>query len=83
MPADLSEFVALSQPKKKQCPLSGVLEVLPADEAAMLRAALAEDVRTITTSAVIKWLERRDMAANVSQVTSHRRGTCSCAGECP
>ena len=79
MPVDLSEFAKLSQPKKRLCPVGSALDALPADEAEMLRAALAEDVRVITTSAIITWLKRRDLEANVSAVTSHRRATCTCA----
>jgi hypothetical protein len=76
---DLSEFQALSKPRKPLCAVGAALGALPADEAGALRAALAEDVRIITTSAIITWLARRDQSANVSAVTSHRRGTCTCA----
>jgi hypothetical protein len=77
---DLSEFEALSQRKRRRlCQIATALDGLPADEADLLRAALMEDIRTITTGAIIKWLERRDRTVNVSAVTSHRRGTCACA----
>jgi hypothetical protein len=78
---NLSEFEALSRPKKRLCPLAGALDALPADESGQLAAALREDVRVITTSAIITWLGRRGHQANVSAVTSHRRGTCSCADD--
>jgi hypothetical protein len=75
---NLSEFEALSRPKRPRCPIGEALSVLPEDEAAQLVAAVATDRHVITASAVVTWLKRRDLSANVSAVTSHRRDTCTC-----
>lgn len=78
---DLSEFVKLSKPRKPPCQIGRALDGLPADEAGLLRAALAEDPRVITQGAIVTWVERRGMTTNTSAVRSHRAGTCTCAND--
>jgi hypothetical protein len=76
---DLSEFEQLSNPKKRPCLIGAGLEGVAADEAAALTAALEADKRMITPGAIVKWLERRGLAANTSSVIHHREGRCTCA----
>jgi hypothetical protein len=76
---DLSEFKALSKPKKPPCQIGQALKALGGGEADLLRAALAEDRRIITPGAIVTWLERRSVSTNTSAVRSHRDGTCTCA----
>lgn len=76
---DLSEFLKLSRPeKKKTCLVGAALDALPEDERAALVAALQTDA--VTPSAIAKWLAARELKANLSAVSHHRRGTCVCHG---
>lgn len=75
---DLSEFYALSRPKKPPCQIGFVLEQLAPDQAEQLRAALATDGGIITAASIVAWLAKRDHESNPSRVTNHRRGVCSC-----
>lgn len=80
---DLSEFEALSQPKKRPCSLgliiAGELEpALSPDDLAKLDAALATDQGIITNAAIAKWLEGRGHSLHSQRVLTHRKGTCRC-----
>lgn len=81
MSVDLSEFVALSRPKKKQCSIGEVLKALPAGDREKLAAALAQDNSVITAAAVIAWCSARGhTGVNSSTIVHHRAGSCSCRG---
>lgn len=77
---DLSEFEALSEPRRPPCKVGRILEDLPDAERKQLEAALSQDTGIITNAAILKWLERRDLdGLSSSAATSHRKGTCTCA----
>jgi hypothetical protein len=78
---DLSEFEKLSRPKKPLCRVGAALVALPDEEAVLLRAALEEDQRILTGSAIVTWLARRGLDANQQSVGAHRRGCCTCADD--
>lgn len=75
---DLSEFINLSQnSKRKPCVVAQALATLSDVDCEGLKQAVdASDI--ITAGAIVEWLKRRELRANVSAVTSHRRGTCTC-----
>lgn len=75
---DLSEFFALSRPKRRPCPLGFVFGTLDDAEAASLKAALDTDVSIITAAAVVDWLARRNHDVTFAAVTNHRKRRCSC-----
>lgn len=75
---DLSEFLALSKPKKPRCRVAVVLGELQAPENEKLEAALATDQGVIPNVAVSKWLEARGHDVGWQNVLSHRAGRCSC-----
>ncbi len=75
---DLSDFLALSKPKRKLCPIGAALGELDATAGAQLQAACAQDIGIITGSAIGQWLKARGIEANPNQIASHRRGTCTC-----
>jgi hypothetical protein len=75
---DLSEFEALSKPRKPPCQVGAALAALEAKQAAQLRAAC--EAPAITVAGIRTWLEQRGHAASVSGITSHRRRTCTCHG---
>lgn len=80
---DLSEFEALSQPKKPPCTmgliLAGELDPkLSPEDVAKLEAAMATDMGVITNAAIAKWLESRGHSLHSQRVLTHRKGTCRC-----
>lgn len=79
---DLSEFVAMSAPKKLKCQVGMVLDgekpALTVGESDQLRAALATDKGIITNAAVSAWLEKRGHEVNYQRIANHRNGKCSC-----
>lgn len=76
---DLSEFVALSKTKRLRCGVACVLDQLPEEDAAKLRAAL-RDVAGIKHTAIVAWLGQRDIKLRSQTVSRHRHGECSCDG---
>lgn len=81
MEPDLSEFVALSRPKRTTCKVALVAEKLTeADAAALLAAIIAsgDGSAPVTVGAVIEWCKQRghDLAQN--SIIHHRSGRCSC-----
>lgn len=75
---DLTEFIALSKPKKPLCVLGRAIpELKPADRAA-LEAALAQDKGIITNAAIRLWLAARGHEVKVQSIVSHRAGSCTC-----
>lgn len=80
MSVDLTEFEALSGPRKRTvCRVGQAMAGMDADARAQLVAACATPNAQIGSGAISKWLERRDFMVSVNQVTSHRRNQCSCA----
>jgi hypothetical protein len=75
---DLSEFEALSKPKRPPCAVGVALSTLEKAEAAKLMAACDRPMSTITNAAIQKWLKARGHETTVQLVTSHRKATCSC-----
>lgn len=76
---DLSEFLALSRPKRQPCQIAGARDKLDNDEqAAQLDAALATDKGIIPGPAIRQWLAARGLDVSESAVSSHRRGVCAC-----
>ena len=75
---DLSEFEALSRPKKRACPIAKAIEELAKTEREQLIAALAVQNHEIGAGAIEAWLKRRGHVCNTQRVMSHRKGTCSC-----
>lgn len=77
---DLSEFAALSRPKKPPCQVGVARAALRLDsERAQLDAACAEHRNVITAGAIAAWLDLRGQQVNASAVTAHRKNTCTCA----
>lgn len=76
--ADLTEFLTLSQPKRRACPIGHALPDLPDADRAALEAALATDQGVITNIAIVHWLKARNITASVGSVVSHRKLTCKC-----
>lgn len=75
---DVSEFLALSHPKTTHCPMKNAIEKLSSKERRELHAALAHDSGIITNVAISLWLADRGLTCKWQNVTSHRKGTCSC-----
>ena len=79
---DLSEFEALSRPQKKACSIGKALDSMgpKTDDGVKLTAACARASDEITNAAIRDWLTARGIdGIHVNQVSSHRKGTCSCA----
>jgi hypothetical protein len=75
---DLGEFLKLSRPKRKPCPLGIASALLDDAEREQLIAACALDPGVITNAAIIQWLAGRGHGTSSSALTSHRRNTCTC-----
>lgn len=80
---DLTEFFALSKPKKPPCQLGLILSgdltpKLSEEELTQLNAALETDRGVITAGAVQGWLEARGHKVNPTRISNHRRGVCTC-----
>lgn len=78
---DLSEFEVLSNPRKAPCQIGVARDGLDTEEAVKLDAALDADKGQITAGAIQQWLKARGHAVSNPAVTSHRKGTCSCASD--
>lgn len=80
---DLTEFYALSKPKKPPCQIGLILAgefspKLKPQECEQLRAALDTDAGIITASAIVQWLKARGIETNTNRVSNHRRRVCTC-----
>lgn len=80
---DLSDFYALSKPKRPPCQIGLILAdefspKLDAEQKVQLEAALETDVGIITGAAIVAWLKDRGIDCNATRISNHRRGTCSC-----
>jgi hypothetical protein len=75
---DLSEFVALSRPKRMKCGVYHALQGRKPSERRQLEAALVADAATIKHSAIEAWLAARDVKLSAYAINRHRRGACSC-----
>jgi hypothetical protein len=79
--ADLSEFEALSKPRKPPCAVCKVLEgrspAVSGEDLESLKAALATEQNVITNAAIAKWLAVRGHQVHSQRVLSHRKGLCS------
>jgi hypothetical protein len=73
---DLSEFVSLSNPKRRSCRVCTARENLAPDDRAAVDAALAHDKHHINSGAIAKWFAKRGHEVNASAVAHHRAGTC-------
>lgn len=78
MSTDLSEFLGLSHPRRRECGVGLALTQLPEADAKALQGALDTSTGIITNQAVALWLERRGFAESYQRVASHRRGSCTC-----
>lgn len=76
MSVDLSEFVALSKPRRVECTMSKALRELKPAKRAQLTAALAED--GITNAAISAWLAQHEIKVTAPTVSRHRRKDCAC-----
>lgn len=74
---DLSEFLALSQPKKPACSVCTARAQLSKQEQASLDAACKTHVQRITNKAIVYWLEKRGHKVVWQMVLHHRQGNCS------
>ena len=73
---DLSEFAAFCGTKRQRCGIALALEALAPEDAAKLRAALAEP--GITGAGISRWLIAKKHRIGPQVVTRHRSGECSC-----
>jgi hypothetical protein len=73
---DLSEFLALQRKKGPRCGMSVALAALSPEDAALVRAALAEP--GIQSKAIMRWLAERGQTVSGDAVGRHRRGDCAC-----
>ena len=77
MTADLTEFEALSAPRRTECTVKKLLADLDGQELADFKAAL--DAPHITHAAISQWLKNRGHQLSGHTVGRHRKGACSCA----
>jgi hypothetical protein len=77
---DLSEFIALSKPRRLQCAFGRVLadNTLNAADRASLDAALNAPTAQIPHTAIARWLQGRGIRVSDFTVGRHRRHECSC-----
>lgn len=77
---DLSEFVALSNSKKRRrCGVAVIADELsPEDAEKLFAACAAADGSSITVSAVIEWCKQHGHDISQNTIVYHRRGRCSC-----
>lgn len=73
---DLSEFEALSHPRRTECGVKKALAQLDAGDLAQLSAAL--EATHITGSAISTWLRSRGIRVAAQTINRHRRESCNC-----
>jgi hypothetical protein len=79
---DLSEFLKLSNPRTRPCPVGTALAVLTDEEREQYEAASNTSPGLITNIALAKWLERHaqgDWTGGWQNALAHR--TCKSTGE--
>lgn len=83
---DLSEFEALSKPKRNPCQIGAAIVHLDADEVRNLDGAFkaaVEQPGRVRVGGIVAWLEKRGHTVSASSVINHRDGKCRCAQERP
>lgn len=78
---DLSEFDALSAPKRKPCAVKAAVEQLGEDDRVNVTGALHAPMSRITAGAIEKWFAKRNHTVNQNAITVHRKARCACASE--
>lgn len=79
MSEDLSEFIALSRPRRLECSVKTALRHLPAAQRRKVIDAFAADPGLITHQAISDWLKQHNVDVRANTIARHRKGRCSCA----
>lgn len=78
MSVDLTEFEALSGPRKKPCPLEqAIAKLKDENDVVKVRAAIAEPTQRINHQAISRWFRARKVRIEWQVVRSHRRCKCN------